>query len=397
MKKRILILGAGRGQVELIKTAKDMGLHSIVCGLEGDMPGYAIADEVAYVDISDPQKTFEVAKNLNIDAIATSCIDTGIKALGYVCDRLRLSGLTEKSAFMCNDKYLMKNAFAENNVSSPKYIKVTSLDYLQNCINILSFPIIIKAIDLQGSRGIYVCHSIDEAFVNFNLVMNQTKQDYCIVEEFIDGYEFGAQSFVWNNEILFMLIHGDNVYNSHTAVPVGHYVTFEGDNDIINQANKVIVDAIKAIGLNNCAVNIDLIVKDNKVYIIEITGRVGATCLSELVSIYYGINYYEMILLAALGNDPKTIFDIKPNHFTSNASRMIISEKSGVLKEIINKNDLNDESIYDITFFKKHGDEINKFITANDCVGQIVVKGINRDFCFNKINEIIRNIEIIFE
>ena len=36
---------------------------------------------------------------------------------------------------------------------------------------------------------------------------------------------------------------------------------------------------------------------------IEITGRAGGTCLPEMVSIYYGINYYEAIVRLALGMD----------------------------------------------------------------------------------------------
>lgn len=56
--------------------------------------------------------------------------------------------------------------------------------------------------------------------------------------------------------------------------------------------------------------NIDLLkADDGQIYIIELTGRVGATCLPELVSLYYGINYYEMIVKNALGEDPRQVFD----------------------------------------------------------------------------------------
>ena len=47
--------------------------------------------------------------------------------------------------------------------------------------------------------------------------------------------------------------------------------------------------------LDNCAINADFIMKDGKTYVLEIGGRSGATCLAELVSIYYGYDYYEKI------------------------------------------------------------------------------------------------------
>lgn len=42
--------------------------------------------------------------------------------------------------------------------------------------------------------------------------MKLTKRSYCIVEEFIEGWEFGAQAFVYNNEVLFVMPHGDRKY-----------------------------------------------------------------------------------------------------------------------------------------------------------------------------------------
>ena len=43
--KKIMILGAGRGQVQLIKTAKELGYYTIVASIEGNYPGFDIADE----------------------------------------------------------------------------------------------------------------------------------------------------------------------------------------------------------------------------------------------------------------------------------------------------------------------------------------------------------------
>ena len=44
--KKILILGAGIYQVPLIKTAKRMGLYTIVASIPGNYPGFELADKV---------------------------------------------------------------------------------------------------------------------------------------------------------------------------------------------------------------------------------------------------------------------------------------------------------------------------------------------------------------
>ena len=46
--KKIMILGAGIYQVPLIKTAKKLGLYTIVVSIPGNYPGFELADKVYY-------------------------------------------------------------------------------------------------------------------------------------------------------------------------------------------------------------------------------------------------------------------------------------------------------------------------------------------------------------
>jgi len=191
--------------------------------------------------------------------------------------------------------------------------------------------------------------------------------------------------------------HGDETYMSHTAVPIGHYVPLEYDADIYRQTEDVIKRAIKAIDLNNCAVNVDLILKDDKVYMIEITGRVGANCLPELVEINFGIEYYKMIAALALGHNPLEYWKERNSVKTAGLTKMILStDKKGVLKRIRYVGNKNVD-ILEITFFKHPGDEIRIFENSNDCVGQIIVRGKTLDDCEEKLKSVMDNIFVEFE
>lgn len=70
MKKKILINGAGRGCLNLTKTAKAMGLYTIVTGMEG--PCISIADK-AYREVhpGHPDEVLQVAIIENVDAVVT--------------------------------------------------------------------------------------------------------------------------------------------------------------------------------------------------------------------------------------------------------------------------------------------------------------------------------------
>lgn len=392
---KLMILGAGRGQVGLIKTAKEMGYHTIVTSIKGNYPGFALADEICYADISNPEEVCKAAKALGVGGVATACLDTGITALGYTCEKLGLCGLSAEAARLSGNKWLMKQAFAEYGVSTAAFEKVSTVDELKAVIDRIGLPVIVKAIDLQGSRGITIAHSVEDAVSGFEYAMGETAKDFCIVEQFIEGEEFGASAFVYRGEILYVIPTGDVTFKGKTGVPVGHNIPVDLSADEYEQADRAARLAIKALGLNNCAVNIDFIRKDGKVYVIELTGRIGANCLAELTSIYRNIDIYKLIADTAMGKDPRPYLEAE-NTKTPCCSKMLFSDRSGVLKDIINENG-DDEGIYEISFFVNIGENVNKFTNSKDCVGQVIVKTAPDGDACAFAEEVVSKIKLVVE
>ena len=398
MAKKLMVLGAGFPQVNLLKAARELGYETIVASIPGDYPGFAAADEIAYVDISKPEEVLKAAREAKIDGIATCCLDTGIKALGYVCDHMGLTGLTADAAERCNDKYTMKQAFARAGVTSARFLEVRSEAELMDAVAQLGYPAVLKALDLQGSNGVYICHDEAQLKSAFANVQSQSRMDNFILEEFISGYELGAQAFVYHGEIIYILPHGDYTYMSKTAIPVGHFVPAEiskpMEQSVLDECEK----AIRALGLDNCAVNIDLIEKDGRIYVIELTGRAGATCLVELVSIYFGLDYYKMIAMTAMGEDPRGFFAAGEHKGVANASHMLISEQTGTLAAIEGLEDFaGDADIYDLSVIVKPGDHVNKYAMAKDRLGQVIVKGETYAACKEKLDGVLDRVRFIVE
>ncbi len=387
--KRLLVQGAGRGNVGIMKAAIRNGVYTIVTGLGGNYPCMTLANKNVYADISSPDDILAVAEREKIDGAIICCSDTGLKAIGRCNDTLGLSGLTEESADVSSNKFLMKQRLAENDVRTAKFVKVSCEDELQKANAELNYPLIVKATDLQGSRGITVVRDPSDLKEAFEEAMQLTKKDYCIVEEFITGREFGAQSFVYEGNVLFVLPHGDETFMAKTAVPVGHYMPYEINDDLRLDIESQAKKAISALGFNNCAVNIDFIEKDGKAYIIELTGRVGANCLPELTSNYFGFDYYELILRTALGESPIPIFEGRKQPMAT-MSRMIQSKVSGVVKKICVPDNLPGE----VHLFVHEGNEVRAFTNCNDAVGEVIVKGRTLSECEEKLSDTINNIII---
>ena len=299
--KKLMIMGAGIYQVPLIKKAKEMGIYTIAVSIPGNYPGFALADKVIYENTVDYERILEVAKEEKIDGIVTAGTDVAVITIGKVCDELGLAGISFEAAKIASNKILMKRKYEEYGVRTARFREIGFDEDLKEKIQGLNFPMIVKAVDSSGSRGITRVNAEAEFEAAVEAVKSVTRTDHFIVEEFIEGKEFGAQAFVQNGKLKFALPHGDYVFQGDTGVPIGHFAPYELSEEVINDAEEQLEKAIQAMGLNNCAINADFILKDDKTYVLELGGRSGATCLAELVSIYYGYDYYEKLIRAALG------------------------------------------------------------------------------------------------
>lgn len=397
MNKKILVLGGGLAQLGLINTAKQLGLNVIVVGIRGDYPGYKYADKVYNEDIFDKQAVLAIAQKECIDGICMACSDFALSTLGCVNDEMQLTGLSEKSAEDSSDKMKMKQLLMNNGVPTPRFTIVKDEHDVARAIETLSFPLIVKAVDLQGSRGIYICKDASDLKQNYVKSISESRHDYCIVEEFIEGEEFGAQAFIQNGKVLFVLSHGDQIKKSDERnIPIGHYLPLYATDDYRNTEIKATVEkAIQAMGFDNCAVNVDLIEKDGKAYIIELTGRAGANSLPEIMGEYLGINYYEMVLRNALGESIDAFVNGgKPKEPCCVMSRQLFSLKGGIVKEIKHP---NTDKLSEFTLFIKEGDEVHAFNNSVDCIGRVVYKGKDKEDCDKFIEEFIESIEIVFQ
>ena len=390
--KKLMIMGAGIYQVPLIQKAKEMGIYTIAVSIPGKYPGFAIADQVCYENTVDYERILEVAKREKIDGIVTAGTDVAVITIGKVCDELGLPGLSFEAAKIASNKILMKKKYEEYGVRTARFREVSFEDDLYEKTAELNFPLIFKAVDTSGSRGIIRVNSREEFEAARALVKASSRTNFFIVEEFIEGEEFGAQAFVYRGEVKFILPHGDYVFQGDTGVPIGHFAPYDLAPEIVEDTKVQLTKAIEAMGLDNCAINADFILKGGKTYVLELGGRSGATCLAELVSIYYGFDYYEKLIRAALGED----VEFPQEHAVPNASMLLRSDRDGVIRAIENDNG-PDEDVYEIQFDYGVGDEVKKFRVGPHRIGHVIAKGETLEKAVEKLDEALGKIRIIVE
>ncbi len=393
--KRVLVLGASYTQTPLYEAAKRLGIETIAGSIPGDYPGFDLADETAYMNIADPEECAAIAEGLNLDGVCTCGLDLGMRAIGAVSERCHLPGPSREAADRAGNKFEMKKALVAAGVQTARFFCIHNEEELEAALDQLPFPVILKAVDQMGSRGIFRSNTREEARENFHRSMEATAKDYCLVEEFIEGEIFGVEAMIQNGRVLFMLPNNIEAFLVTTPTPVGHSVPFKEEASLGAQVREQTEKAIRALGLDNCPVNCDFIKRDGKVYVIELTGRSGATGLSEMTGIYYGLNYYEMILRLAVGEDVSSWFqgDIP---CTPNLTHTLMADRKGIVREIINRN-APSEDILDLSFNIQPGDAVQPYTNGRDRIGQVILKGRTLGECERRLKEILDRISLRLE
>lgn len=393
--KKIMILGAGIYQLPLIKKARQMGLYTIVASIPGNYPGFAFADKVVYENTTDCEAILKVCREENVDGIVVCGTDVCVPTQGYVCDALGLKGLSYQAALVAQDKSLMKKCFASGGVRTApcEYVDIRNDNPVQICEKI-GYPVIFKSVDSSGSRGITRVDSPAQIDYAYRQVCANTRADHYLIEKYLIGEEFGAQAFVYDGTIRFILPHGDYVFHGDTGVPIGHFAPYNMGQAIVEDAKEQLRMAVNAMGVDNCAINADFILCDGKTYVLEIGARAGATCLVEMTGIYYGFDYYEKIIEAALGIEP----DFTPvlDRFQPSAEMLFMAEKTGVISEITMPESM-DPRVLDCSLDYGVGDRVRKFAKGPDRIGQCIAVGDSVEQAKALVDEAMQAVMIAIE
>ena len=193
--KKILVIGAGIGQVNIVKKAKKLGCYVIVVTVPGDWPALKLADEVWYFDIYDRDKIVNKAKIEKIDAVVSDQNDLMMPTVAYVAEQLGLPGNT----FHQVNSFCNKNMFRDNcdklGIPVPRHIAVNTVDFDFSEFQV-AFPWIVKPADSQSSIGVKKVQNEMELRSALKEALENSKASEAIVEEYFVGKELVCEGFI---------------------------------------------------------------------------------------------------------------------------------------------------------------------------------------------------------
>lgn len=370
----ILILGAGTYQAPLIRQARAMGLRVLVASRPGPYPGFALADRAFHVDTTDAAALLDIARREKIAGICTTGTDVALAALGRVADALGLPGPSAAATAIATNKLLMRRAGREAGARMPDFRAVRTAAEARTAARELGCPVMFKAVDSSGSRGVVKAGSIDDVDRAVAKVRAVTRHEEFLVEQFIQGTDCGAEAFVQHGRVVFLLPTGCTVFEGDAHVPIGHHLPHPEGLARLADIREQVERCVRAAGLDHCAMNFDFMLNGDGVHVIEFGARAGATCLPELTGIHGGFNYYEHMLRSALGQGVSFGAPGGP----ACAARLLLADRDGTVRELSDGNPPDPRTV-EVSFDYRPGDRVRRFRVGPDRIGHLIVKGDRLD------------------
>jgi biotin carboxylase len=212
--RRLMILGAGRDQVPIIQRAKQMGFQTLVMSIDGDYPGFSIADRSFRVDVLDKQQILAIAQREAIRGILTDQTQVAVPTVAYVAEQMGLPGIGYECALRFMDKYQMRQCAQQAGVPVPRHFRAASIQEARSYIRDLGFPLMVKPVDGTGSRGVSKVNNDDELEPKFLHALRFSRRGDVILERFFRGKEVLVCGFVSDFEIRHLVMGDRDHFNT---------------------------------------------------------------------------------------------------------------------------------------------------------------------------------------
>ena len=400
LKKNLLILSGGIEAIEGIKVAKKMGLRTIVCDGNKNAPGKSYADEFLIGNIYDPIEIKNVIskyrKKKSIDGVITIASDA-VRSVSTVAKQLNLSGNSMKTSILSTDKLKMKKVFQKYSLPIPNYVGISNRNELHKQIEHFS-DAVLKPVDNRGSRGVIRINKNSDVDKAFDYSMNFSSSKKLILEKWLHGYQLSSESLVISSKTHLCGTADRNYSNLKNTFP---YVIEDGGETpsrfypkIKNELQKIMDVVAKAFEIKNGVLKGDIVLKNNRLYIIEIATRLSGGFWSTMsIPLVYRINLIEKAILLALGlktkPPPKQL-----KHYCYEANRYLFPN-TGIIKSITKPT--REKIPKYVTYFEvnaKVGERVETITNHPMRKGRIQVIGKTRNQCTKRVKKIRNLIKI---
>ncbi len=374
--KKLLMLGGGFLQNFVIRKAKAMGYYVLCLDADPNALGFQIADEHAVINITDEEACLTYAREKQVDGVLTAATDFSVLTMSRIAKEMHLSGINYNSAKIIKNKAsVRKRLFEAQADDTDNSYEIDSIEAIDEILHKVKFPIMMKPVDGSGSRGASKVEKAEDFAKAAEFAMSVSITHRAVAEPFIEGKEYGVESFVDNGVVHVLAVMQKDMTKPPYYAELGHAIPSGLNPELETKVKTCVYRAICALEINHGSVNMDLLItNEGNVHIVDIGARMGGNLIgSHIIPTGTGIDYMGNMIRAAVGDTTNWKAEWQPIPIATK----LLALTPGKVKKLPNFDEI--AMLYDVQI-EHHihvGDTITPYRTNLDGCGYVVARDLD--------------------
>ncbi|MET9773215.1 ATP-grasp domain-containing protein [Streptomyces sp. NPDC006367] len=301
--QRLLLVGVGLTGRPYVAAARRLGvrLHVVeteqqAATLTGEADDLTVSrgmsDEAWYEAVSEAVRT---ARPDGVVAFS----EPHVLAAALIADELGLPGPSLRAAALSRNKALQRARFAAAGIGQPDFL-VTERPADARAWAAEHMPVVIKPLSSAGSSGVELVAdpaAYDEAAVR------RDGEGRLLVERAVTGPEYSWEALVREGKVWCANLTAKETTGPPHFVETAHRTVADvsgGEQDVVARLG---ADVIEAMGVDTGLVHLEFRLTASGPAVMEVAVRTPGDRLMDLLGMAYGVDWYEMVIRAALGRE----------------------------------------------------------------------------------------------
>lgn len=281
-KKKAVVIGASADAIHAIELAKKRNMETYALDGNPGAKGLQAADKGIVVDIADTEAVKRVLEDIVPDCILPVPIGRHLYTTACMNECFGLKGIKKEFTKRSVDKYSFHQHMHASGLREVTAYLLEAGRVLDTKSYQVSYPVVVKPRFGAGSRDVFYCNAESELDQALQYV-SQQQEDY-ILEEAVDGCEYGVDGAVIDGQVYVTLIRRKVLTplpqrQATASMTVTVEETWSAAADRIRKAAG---QACERMQYENCLFNMDVLVNEDEVFVIEMSPRPSGHYLHDV-------------------------------------------------------------------------------------------------------------------
>ena len=396
MPETLLILGASRYHLEVIRAGREIGARVITVDGNPDAPGHLRADLACLSSPFDLAELLEISRDNGVTGVLAATSSATFLPASWVAATVGLYGIKPDAADTFADKAQFRELITKLALPHPLTHVLQEGSRLPKGIFDGS-RWVLRPDRGWASRGVFVVTSQEQFEQYYPITLALSPANTGMLERHMEGEVGLAQGILAGGKVERLWVAD----RTCAAEPYTSLASLRMPSRLPQHLRKALIAALEmvfgALEITDCVFHADFVAGDGKVYLLGVTPTLAGYGMAEMIRVSSGADVAKYAVLQALGKSPELPAQGEGRGEAKAVASLILGVAAGGRLEFdaaMAESFLDIGWIEGLSWDKQRGSTVKAYASGDHRVGQFTVTADSRDQLDARIDEALRRLNL---